>query len=406
MSLTEPSGWDPMEAKHWPMICASIPRPWPREAVLHDLRWWAARERMGDGKRPGRPVLEARWGWTSHKARGAMLSEDEWGDPRASTANRQRTDSEPTANRQVANGITKAIVEEPTADLQRTDSEPTENRPTRVGSQITEHRTQDTEKHAPAPAVADLFATPPNPDSQPSAATGEATEGTDAAPDDGLPAWSSLFKAQPDASKADIVEAIVRCIGAVTEATVKPHRCATSAKPVLTLWKALGYPPIAEFADDFVTVAEAAHRCPVGLFAKDIRAEGWADGTDRQHDVSTIAVQARWDVRILVARQWKASAAGSSAGQQATAKAAAAWDAMTAHPRWRGMCVPGNAPNLPGDYGQPGRWDLADEAAEHDRRMTAFEAAGSIPKWRDADADGRRQFRDRWLELYAKEVTT
>jgi hypothetical protein len=191
----------------------------------------------------------------------------------------------------------------------------------------------------------------------------------------------------------------------VSESTVNPNRCGTAAKSVIGLWKALGSPPIDEFAADFVMVAEAAHRCPVGLFAKDIRAEGWAGGTDRQYDVSTIAVQARWDVRVLVARQWKASTAGSGNGQRATAQATAAWDAMTANHRWKTITSTGNAPNLVGDFGNPERWDLADTAPEHDRRMACFRAAGSIPKWRDADLEGRRQFRERWLELYAKEVT-
>lgn len=32
------SGWDRIEGHWWPSIADALPRPWPREAVLMDLR--------------------------------------------------------------------------------------------------------------------------------------------------------------------------------------------------------------------------------------------------------------------------------------------------------------------------------------------------------------------------------
>lgn len=90
-------------------------------------------------------------------------------------------------------------------------------------------------------------------------------------------------------------------------------------------------------------------------------------------------------------------------GVDSRALAVEAWANMTFDVRWKHVVQ--RPPNLVGDFGNPDRWDLADTAPEHDRRMACFKAAGSIPKWRDADLEGRRQFRERWLELYAKEVT-
>lgn len=84
----------------------------------------------------------------------------------------------------------------------------------------------------------------------------------------------------------------------------KPGVSATAAKPVLALWRALERPPLTGFVEDVKLVASAAHSCPHGLFARDIRAEGWPEGTPRQRDPATICVQKRWDARLQAARDW------------------------------------------------------------------------------------------------------
>lgn len=75
--------WMPIDAAWWPTIAAEMPLPWTRAAVLMDLRWWADQEKMGRVKRPGRRGLMSRWGWTERQARGALKSEEEWGNPTA-----------------------------------------------------------------------------------------------------------------------------------------------------------------------------------------------------------------------------------------------------------------------------------------------------------------------------------
>jgi len=81
--MKTPIGWERIEAAWWPMIADGLAKPWPREAVLMDLRWWEGQEKQGTATMPGRPKLCERWGWTEKRARLAMRSCD-WQDPRAS----------------------------------------------------------------------------------------------------------------------------------------------------------------------------------------------------------------------------------------------------------------------------------------------------------------------------------
>ena len=67
-----------MQMSWWPEISESLQKPWPRGAVLCDLRWWADHERRGTGKRPGRVVLMHRWGWSERKTRAAMADLSDW----------------------------------------------------------------------------------------------------------------------------------------------------------------------------------------------------------------------------------------------------------------------------------------------------------------------------------------
>ncbi len=70
--------WLPIDSAWWPNIAIELPKPWPRSAVLMDLRWWADQERMGRKKRPGRPALCRRWGWSDWQARATMKDEPAW----------------------------------------------------------------------------------------------------------------------------------------------------------------------------------------------------------------------------------------------------------------------------------------------------------------------------------------
>jgi hypothetical protein len=74
------NGWVKLEVGAWPSIAAAIPKPWPREAALLDLRWWENQERMGRDERPGRPALASRWGWSQKTVRSVLAARSIWSD--------------------------------------------------------------------------------------------------------------------------------------------------------------------------------------------------------------------------------------------------------------------------------------------------------------------------------------
>lgn len=139
------AGWVPFDASWWPIVADGLPRPWPREAVLFDLRWWADGERMGRRMRPGRPSLQARWGWSEWAARSTLRSESDWADPLASPAPLQRLSSDPPAPLQSTRDATPAIASDPPAPLQRSSSDPPAPLPTRVEDHPTPNTQHPTE---------------------------------------------------------------------------------------------------------------------------------------------------------------------------------------------------------------------------------------------------------------------
>ena len=84
---------------------------------------------------------------------------------------------------------------------------------------------------------------------------------------------------------------------------------------MLTLWRGLGKPDLEEFQRQVCLVAEWAQQAPDEEAAREIRAEGWADGTDRSRKVGNICRQrppgqsggATWDDRLLLAEVWEAA---------------------------------------------------------------------------------------------------
>jgi hypothetical protein len=99
---------------------------------------------------------------------------------------------------------------------------------------------------------------------------------------------------------------IAASVEAITGAPFVPLRGRTAGGPVLALWYALGKPDPDAHAEDMALVADAAQRCPERLFAHDIRAVGWPDGTDRSRSPHTLCVQKRWDERLAAAKAWDA----------------------------------------------------------------------------------------------------
>jgi hypothetical protein len=69
-----------IDAAWWSSACAVMEKPWPREAVWMDLRFWASRFALDGTERPGRLSLASRWGWSEGKARDAMRDTLQWWD--------------------------------------------------------------------------------------------------------------------------------------------------------------------------------------------------------------------------------------------------------------------------------------------------------------------------------------
>ena len=100
----------PLDPSWWPAIAERLQaagEPWPVEAVYMDLRWYADQERMGRARRPGRPTLAARWGWTDRRARAVLADVEQWGDPLRRPAGVQRASSPGPAEDQSASRETR-----------------------------------------------------------------------------------------------------------------------------------------------------------------------------------------------------------------------------------------------------------------------------------------------------------
>lgn len=141
--------WLQIDVNWWPDIADHLPRPWPENAVYMDLRWYADQEAQGRAKRPSRPVLCARWGWTDWKARQALKAENLW-----QSTNRRPTDDQPATNRKTAS---KRLKSQAPASGSHPDRLPASS--TRAVKQNTEDRTQSvktltSDSPKPAPRLA------------------------------------------------------------------------------------------------------------------------------------------------------------------------------------------------------------------------------------------------------------
>jgi len=133
--------WLPIQTEWWPAIVEAMQKPWPIEAVYLDLRWWADQEAMGRTKRPGRPALRARWGWSDRTARNAMKDGAKWERSSQGPARVQRRSSQgPETDMQTPDIIIPRV-------QPRSSGGPAEVQPEspRVYKQKTEDRTQKTE---------------------------------------------------------------------------------------------------------------------------------------------------------------------------------------------------------------------------------------------------------------------
>jgi len=103
---------------------------------------------------------------------------------------------------------------------------------------------------------------------------------------------------------AGLAEAVLVCIAEVKQRPVNPARTGTDAKTIVALWRREGKPDPLTFRADLLAVIRWARESADKLAARDIRAEGWADGVDRHDDLSTLTRQDKWSVRLDAAKRW------------------------------------------------------------------------------------------------------
>ena len=74
--------WYAMPATLWPVIAATLPRPWPLEAQYADLAYWEDLQHRTRERRPCRRLMMARWGVSAWSVRRAVQATAKWSDPK------------------------------------------------------------------------------------------------------------------------------------------------------------------------------------------------------------------------------------------------------------------------------------------------------------------------------------
>jgi len=357
-------------------VVARVDGEWPACAVVADLV--AHQDKAARPHRqvsfPSRRNLASRWGWSDRKTRTMLADESAWKDPSkildVPSASQPRPSGVPAASqpRPTENERTPSIMEE--ASQPRPNDVPSASRPrpnrvhTRVDPQPPSTSTTNSSKED---ATADADAHTPR-----------------------------------AASDAAVQAHALRVIEEIRQKPVAMGGSVGDRKALTALWKSGGRPDPEAFFDDLVLVAKAFRECPDPLFARDVRAEGWASGTDRHRSVATLCVQSRLDDRIDAATRWRDSGYKSTsttsvaraAGQPATTSGEAEWDAMAPHlarVAARGLRTTKS----------PSGALLGNTDDEHARRLAAFEAVGGFVTWQRAENDYQRdQIRKRWIAAW------
>lgn len=252
------------------------------------------------GGNPGVRELMRAWDWSGDRVTKFVAEMRAWALENGATApaerapNKigQRPDSDRTATGHPNQGETPTSREQ--SDNNRT---PIGQRPDascardQEEEEETVDRRSDREREAPASGPA------PTPTQQ--------LELLPVVPDpDPLPAWTPAARECGGHDRRAVAGMCLDVVSAIRGEAAKPDRCATDARVVLGLWRVLGHPPPAEMAADLGAVIEWAQRAPDPLAARDIRAEGWADGTDRSRSLDTICRRNQWGDRLAAARRW------------------------------------------------------------------------------------------------------
>lgn len=97
------AGWTRIDAAWWEAIAVALPKPWPIEAALLDVR-----HHHYAGEDRGRKFFQDRWGWKKGRVT-ALLAGDDWVDPyfvpptgHASGTDKAEISDKPASNRSPA----------------------------------------------------------------------------------------------------------------------------------------------------------------------------------------------------------------------------------------------------------------------------------------------------------------
>ena len=253
-----------MDTDDWANDRLRQPGPWSPSLARLDLRYWDDPIACQNRRRPSIRELSEVWGWS--RGRVSRFIETSWRDKyrdKPETSLRQQRDKPETTDPQRSELLTKERDKPETSLRQQRDKPETARKgDTRA---ITDTDTDTRHKK---------------------------TENTE------IPAWLRpwLRKHRSRLGLADDLE-LVGGLSAVLEAVtgrVRPPT-KTPAGPVLRLWSAMLDEPdavgdalgvslaldLADLVRLSVLLANAARDCPASIFARDLRAEGWPEGTDR-----------------------------------------------------------------------------------------------------------------------------
>lgn len=402
------SGWAPLPCAVWMEVAETFAKPWSRPVACADLTTYqsVAIQPVDPVRFPSIGDLTERWGWSAHEVRRLLTDEAAWSDPtltgngdraarwaaiKDARTSRSGSHGSRTDRARIEHGSHKDATVKPTESTTKA-REFNEDRArialtslnTRVGSQSTEHRAQTQEKHAPAPAVADLFASLA---SHTDADTGKATGDTTPPPGSAAPL---PVKAKRERKAPDMTAELGRVLDAF--ATFDPVRAQKAREG-----KNAG-------------VIDEATKAIRLLGADRIEARlRWVGANQSHKDVVWLLEHHGWASLFVhgkptVNRFDDAAAMEAStpaATVDARTDASAAWFDMTSRRGWKS--VGARCFNQHDDFGGSTGFDLADDQPEHARRFHAFRAAGGMIGWDKAGENngaGRAAFRERFMTAY------
>ena len=339
-------GWVPCNAAWWEEVAAALVaagQPWPEAAVLMDLRWWDDQERMSGGRvtRPGRQLLQRRWGLTERPTRRLMAAVDAWRDPahadlrpdltvpRASqprTADVQAPSQSRTSTVPAAPPEHRAAPQGRTSDVQAPSQSRTSGAQAAPSDRPQREKTQTPSQPPPQP--------PPHGAPPGAARAGGAEQAGSVQGPSWLRAWAQHGPVPERVDPVVLGRALLAATAAVTGREVEPawggqqrqpwaavgegplrlhgHADATLS-PAHRLWESLGRPDLEAWLADVELLARAARECHAPVFAREIRGQGEAGRADHSRSLRTVLAVDRFGDRLEVARRWAATLAPAAA---------------------------------------------------------------------------------------------